>query len=306
MIWKGLSLWIQRGIEVVEVLFGFPLKFFSSWLWEVRGFSIVSMASGSDDTGSASVNSNDEEINIFLKIKKTMAFKVKRWERIKDIKAKFQDKLGVSGKIQGFFLAGNELKDSQTLVDYYVQKNSTLHLVLQGATTVRMKLFVMLPPYRTTIVLETDPGDSVQNIKAMIQDKEGIPKNCFTLAYIGSNLDDSWTLAARNIQNEATVLVVLNPSDMMNISVRTLTEAYSSWTTACGWPLWLIIKSLKSLKYIWFQLYLLRFSIFAMESENGDTGLPSVSSDDEEVRKGKFPSATQDLYCSCTSPLQGK
>ncbi|KAJ4964042.1 hypothetical protein NE237_023981 [Protea cynaroides] len=25
-----------------------------------------------------------------------------------------------------------------------------------------------------------------------------------------------------------------------------------------------------------------------------------------EVRKGKFPSADQDLYCSCTSPLQGK
>ncbi|KAJ4969492.1 hypothetical protein NE237_016193 [Protea cynaroides] len=178
------------------------------------------MASGNGDSGLSSVTSDDEEMNIFLKVMKTMAFKVKRSERIKDIKAKFQDKLGVSGKIQGLFFAGNELKDSQTLVDYPVQKNSTLHLILQGAAF-GIKLFVKLPPNQRTVVLEADIQDSVQNIKAMIQDKEGIPQNCFTLIYSGRKLEDSWTLAANNIQSEATVQVVFNPRDMMIISVKT-------------------------------------------------------------------------------------
>ncbi|XP_042518505.1 polyubiquitin-like [Macadamia integrifolia] len=120
------------------------------------------------------------QMNIFLKVMKTVAFKVKKSERIKDVKAKFQDKVGIPGKIQGLFFAGNELKDTQTLVDYAVEKNSTLHLFLQAAV-VGMKLSVRLPPNQRTIVLEADTRDSVQKIKAMIQDKEGIPQNSFTL-----------------------------------------------------------------------------------------------------------------------------
>ncbi|XP_042518302.1 polyubiquitin-like [Macadamia integrifolia] len=178
------------------------------------------MASASGDPGSTSLNSNDEEeMNIFLKVMKTVAFKVKRLERIKDVKAKFQDKVGIPGNIQGLFFAGNELKDTQTLVDYAIQKNSTLHLFLQAAV-VGMKLFVRLPPNQRTIALEADIRDSVQKIKAMIQDEEGISQNSFTLIYSGRKLEDSWTLAANNIQNEATVQVVFNPRDVMMLHVE--------------------------------------------------------------------------------------
>ncbi|XP_043703316.1 polyubiquitin-like [Telopea speciosissima] len=189
--------------------------FQSKWL----GFSIVSMANATGDTGSTSLNSNDEEMNIFLKVVKTVALKVKKSERIKDIKAKFQEREGITGKIQGLFFDGNELKDNQTLVDYAVQRNSTLHLFLQSA--VGMKLFVRLPPNQRTIVLGVDKQDFVQNIKAMIQEQEGISQNCFTLIYSGRKLEDNWTLAANNIHNEATLQLVFNPRDMITISVKT-------------------------------------------------------------------------------------
>ncbi|XP_042483577.1 polyubiquitin-like [Macadamia integrifolia] len=177
------------------------------------------MATTNGDPGSTSLNSNEEEMNIFLKVMKTVALKVNRSERIKDIKAKFQEKEGISGKIHGLFFNGNELKDSQTLVDYAVQRDSTLHLFLQSS--VGMNLFVRLPPNQRTIVLGADKRDLVQNIKAMIQEQEGIPQNCFTLIYSGRKLEDGWTLAANNVQNEATLQLVFNPRDTITISVKT-------------------------------------------------------------------------------------
>ncbi|KAJ4967661.1 hypothetical protein NE237_014362 [Protea cynaroides] len=177
------------------------------------------MASQSGDTGSSLLNSNHEEISIVVQIMKTINIKVKRSERIKDFKAKFQDKIGVPGKILGLFFAGKELKDNQTLFQYLVENNSTLNLVLECATVI--KLFVRLPPNHRTVVLEADTKDSIQNIKAMIQDKEGIPQNCFILDYSGIRLDDSKTLVDYFILKDATVQVVFNPNDMMNISVKT-------------------------------------------------------------------------------------
>jgi ubiquitin C len=168
-----------------------------------------------------------DPIEIFVKTLngKQFTLEVSETERIEDVKMKIEDKEGIPANQQKLIFAGRRLEDDRTLQDYSIGRDVTVFLILpmkrpassgelpassKELAEPRRKLEILVKTVTGKhFTLEVSQTERIEDVKGMIEDREGHPADQQRLMFAGRLLEDGNTVRDYSIGWDSTIHLVL-------------------------------------------------------------------------------------------------
>ena len=144
-------------------------------------------------------------IYVMMPTGKRTTFNVLQGDRIEKIKQTIYEKEEIPPDEQHLTFDGKELEDGRTLLDYNIQKESTIHLILRDRGGSGGMIIHVKTPSVETITLRVMPGDTVQNVKMKIKDQVEIPPDQQQLFFEDMELKNNRTLSDYKIDSYCTL-----------------------------------------------------------------------------------------------------
>lgn len=164
---------------------------------------------GVQDGSTLYVALRNYEVMVFLKTLtgRTIMLRVTPSDTVAQVKAKIEEQEDIPVDKQRLIFVGEQLNDFERLLDYRIEHESAVHLVIRTGNG--FQVFVRLPSGRM-LTFEVHPNEEFVGIKRKIQERHGLPMDLQQLFYNGQELRENGTYQEYNIQSNSIIELVHN------------------------------------------------------------------------------------------------
>ena len=164
---------------------------------------------GVGDGANITVQLRDYETMVFIKTLtgRTIMVMVGPHDTVAQVKRKIERQEGIPASHQRLIFVGEQLHDQHCLLDYRIEHESAVHLVLRSGDS--YEVYVDIPGGRSH-AFEVLPSDGLAYIKNKLREREGIPLELMEL-YLGDQLlDDSVSVRENGVSAGSILRLVVD------------------------------------------------------------------------------------------------